>query len=257
MQLGQMSPEDLIRPSWLTQYEKEITAIWWKLVRLSSNLFILKKMDCFPFDLFAPIPQPFWILVRYSLFDTSAMTIWQVALDSSADALTLWKLRNSIVQNLREEEYRSRLKDVLRRIDFDGTISHLAPRIADLRNKILAHMDRDLNLDATAEQIKQMPVHLSDLLLLQDKVNSLFSALCFGHQRSVYPIQYHPEVQHPSGVDSRPDIDRLLDCVARESGLLNMPERQRQVWPHWRSNLSPDQLHVLNECRVRFGLPEV
>jgi len=87
MQLEQMTPEDLIRPSWLTQYEKEMTAIWWKLVRLSSNLFILKKVDCFPFDLFAPIPQPFWILVRYSLFDTSAMIIWASGVGSQCGRL--------------------------------------------------------------------------------------------------------------------------------------------------------------------------
>ena len=251
-----MLPESLIEPNWLDSYEKEITALWWQLVRLNANLFILKKLADFPFHLLGFIRQPFWDLVRYSLSEASVMIIWRVALDTDPDALTLRRLKNSIVQNLREEKHRSQLKRLLRKIDFEGAMSDLGPRVRDLRHKLLAHMDRDLNVDPRPEQIKQFSLYLAYLAVLQDKLNSLFESLCFGKQRLPLPIDYHPEVRHPPGVDARPDIETLLDCVAKESALLNMPEQQPEVWPRWRKNLSPEELEVLNKYRVELGLPE-
>jgi len=256
MRLEEMKLEDLIDPDWLDRYKKETTALWWQLVRLNANLFILKKLADFPFQLLGFIRQPFWDLVRYSLFEASVMIIWRVALDTDPHALTLRRLKNSIVQNLREEKHRSQLKRLLRKIDFEGAMSDFEPRVRDLRHKLLAHMDRDLNVDPRPEQIKQFSLYFADLAVLQDKLNSLFELLCFSEQRLLLPIDYHPEVRHPPGVETRPDIERLLDCAAKESALLNMPERQREVWPLWRKNLSPEELEVLNKYRVKFGLPE-
>ena len=114
MQLKEMLPEELIDHSWLECYEQQITAIWWQLVRLSSNILILDKLTAFPFQLFVLEPLPFWELVVVNFFDISVMIIWRVSLDTDADAITLRRLKNGVMQNLQREEYLSELRQVLR-----------------------------------------------------------------------------------------------------------------------------------------------
>ncbi len=255
MQLQEMHPYDLIDPSWVPSYEREITAMWWQLVQLDSNLFILDKLSAFPFDLFQPVPEPFWKVVYDSLFETSIMIVWRVGLDADRRTLTLPQLTDKIRQNLREE-YSSEFEDLLRDVDFEAALSDLAPRVRELRHNRIAHFNRDWNVDLGPEQAKQRGLQLSELMALRDELKSLFGLLCFEDRKSVHLIHYHPEVRHPPGVDTRPDIERLLDCVAKQSELLNMPERQPEAWPHSRKNLSSAELEVLNKYRVKLGLPE-
>lgn len=255
MRLEEMKFEDLIHPDWLDTYKKEITALWWQLVRLDANLFILKKLAGFPFNLFQTVAEAFWKMVYDSLFETSIMIVWRVALDADRRTLTLQQLGHKIKQNL-HEEYSLQFEDLLRSGDFDTILSDLAPRLPELRHNRIAHFNRDWNVDLGPEQAKQRGLQLSELMAVRDELKSLFDLLCFGHRRSIHLIHYHPRVRHPPGVDTRPDIERLLDRVAKESAWLNMPERQREVWPVSRKNLSPEELEVLTKYRVRFGLPQ-
>jgi hypothetical protein len=257
MKLKDMLPEELIHHSWLNCYERQVTAIWWQLVRLSSNIFILDKLAAFPFQLLVPEPLPFWELVRSNFADMSVMIIWRITLDSSTDAVTIRRLRNGIMQNLKRTEDLNELKRVLQQVGFERGISELEPQVREIRNKVLAHSNMP-SYDHTNDVASVPPsLSLSDLMALQEKLHALFRTLCFGRQRAVYPLEYHPDVSHPVGTDDRPDIERLLDWVARESVVLNLPERQPQHWAHWRTNLSAEQLETLNQYRQRFGLPAV
>lgn len=257
MELEETTPEELIDSAWLDDYEGQITAVWWELVRLSSDIFILEKIEAFSFELFQPVREPFWVLVSRGLFDSSVMTVWKLAFDRHRNAITLPRLRNGIMEHLQSEEYRSRLRDVLRSVNFDGSLASLERRIRDIRNKMLAHVDFEVHTHSDPLQVEALSLRLSELVQLQTTIHSLFRTLCFGRQKAVYPIYYHPDVRHPPGVDSRPDVERLLDCVAKESAVLNMPEQQPEVWPHWRSNLSSEFIETLNQYRRKFGLVEV
>ncbi len=257
MQIQEMKPDDLIRPSWLDSYEKEIEALWWQLVQLNSNVFILEKLSAFPFDLFQIIRTPFWELVRASLFETSVMIIWRLV-DPGEKTLTLAHFKDRIRENLREEEYCSQFDELLEGIDFEGTVSNIRLRVQKIRHNQLAHFQRKWIVDPSPEQMKERSLPLSDLGTLRDALNSLFDLLCFGHMRSVLLFDYDPKVQRPAGSDSRSDIERLLDSVAKESPLLNMPEEQPEIWPYWRDkNMSQQSLEVLNQYRLKFGLPKV
>lgn len=256
MNLREVQPADVIESSWLEEYERKINLLWLQeLVLLNSNLYILEKLLDFPFDLFVmPDRRTFFRLVEINLFRSCLMIVWKLVEDPDPNALTLLRFKNEIRRHIRPQ-YACSLDAVLKETKFDKQIEQLLEPIRTLRNKRIAHLDEDFNLPP--EQIKEMRVSLSDLMVLRDMLNQLFELLCFGHQRSVVPIEYHPEVIHPPGVDARSDVEELLDNVARNSPLLNMPENEPDHWRYFRQGLPRDILQVLNEYRRKFGLPEV
>jgi hypothetical protein len=71
------------------------------------------------------------------------------------------------------------------------------------------------------------------------------------------PIGYYPEVMRPVDFDSRSDIEELLDNVAEDSPVLNMPERDPDYWSLVSKGYSEQEVETLNRYRVKFGLPEV
>lgn len=93
-----------------------------------------------------------------------------------------------------------------------------------------------------------------DLNIIRQKVNELFNILCFSHGYSVEFIEYSSNVEHPPGTDTRTDIERILDNIAYNSPLINMPEEQKEFWPHYRQNLSEDDIKIMNSYRRKFKL---
>ena len=260
MKIQDMPPKDVIEPSWYASYEQNIEAVWWQLVRLNSTFFVLEKILSFPFDLFQPMPgtKNFWKLVENALFETCVLIIWRVGVDNVYnEGLTLQQLKNQIFQHLRREDYHIQLKDIFKKGHFDGRISSLEPKIREIRHNYIAHYNLAKNVSPTPEQIKQRPLLLSELKQYQNTLNDYFDLLCFGHQRALLPIDYHPDVIHPVGTDSRSDIERLLDNVARESSLLNLPENNPDHWNAFRRNLSKENIQTINKYRVKFELPPV
>jgi hypothetical protein len=84
--------------------------------------------------------------------------------------------------------------------------------------------------------------------------------LCFSHGRSLWYWDYggtYPDIIYP--IDDKPhsDIDALLDSVARNSPLLNMPEKYPDHWVVYRADLSHEEIEILNKYRLRFGLPKI
>jgi len=226
-----------------------------ELVLLNSNLYILEKLLDFPFDLFVmPDRRTFFRLVEINLFRSCIMIVWGLVEDPDPGSLTLLRFKNEIRRHIRPQ-YASSFDVDLKEAKFDRQIKQVRDRVRTLRNKRIAHLDRDFNL--SPQQMKEMRVSLSDLRALRDALNKLFKVLCFRCQRSVLPIEYHPEVIHPPGVDARSDIEELLDNIARNSALLNMRENEPDRWPYFRQGLPNEVLRVVNEYRRKFGLPEV
>jgi len=253
--LRELQPADVIESSWLEEYEESIQRMWQELVLLNSNLYILDKLLSFPFDLFvAPDRRAFFRLVEINLFRSCIMIVWKLVADRGPDSLTLRRFKNEIREHIRCK-YSGGFDAALKETKFDKQTAQLLQPIKALRNKRIAHLDKDFNL--SPEQREEMRVSLSDLKVVRDALNQLFELLCFGHQRVVLPIEYYPEVENPPGVDARSDIEEFLDNIARDSPLLNMPENEPQHWPYDRRSLSKDDLQRLNEYRRKFGLPEV
>lgn len=259
MSILRMRPGDVIDPCWLEEYERNIDAIWWQLTRLNGNMYVLKKMRSFPFGLFAPEPPPrhFWALVEKALIESSMMAIWRTAVDPQAQGLTLQQMRNKIHRHIHDAKHREEFKSELRSAAFRSSLSALAPKIESIRHNYIAHFNRQRNTSPTPQQVKESHLLFSELEGYCNCVNSCFKLLCFGCWRAESVLEYDPGVIHPADIDSRSDIERLLDDVARDSAVTNMPEKEPSYWSTYRARLSQDELETLNRYRAKFGLPTV
>ena len=92
---------------------------------------------------------------------------------------------------------------------------------------------------------------------MRDELNRLFDSLGFDISFMMLPIQYHPDVQHPTGTDPRSDIEIILDKVAQESPVLNMPEKNPRAWGNWKKQFSEEDMEAINTFRKKFELPAV
>lgn len=252
MNLRELQPADVIESSWIQEYERRLDVLWWELILLNSNLYVLEKLSEFPTHLFLdPVRGDFLDIVAVNVSSMCAMIIWRLWLDEDKRSLTLARFRDDVREHLRTE-YREDFDTALRNLQWD---EHALQRVEKFRHKRMAHFDSKCNL--SPEVRRTLWLLLPDLTNLRDALNSLFGILCFGHGRGVLPLYYDPRAQHPRDMDPRSDVEVILDKIARNSPILNMPEEQPQTWPFFRKDLSKDDLQELNEYRKKFGLPEV
>ena len=112
--LKEIQPEDVIEPEFLDFYTEHIEAIWKQVVKLNSNVYCLKRIEEFPFDLFKHNPSPFWTCVVDSMFETSVMVINRILIDKDNDGmnLTLEGFKDKIVCHFKSEKYKEQFKKV-------------------------------------------------------------------------------------------------------------------------------------------------
>lgn len=255
LQLQKMRPNVLINPSYLKTYEGELEAIWWQLVQLNANFFVLDKIQSFPFDLFKPILTPFWQLIYTSLFETGLMIISRLV-DPDKRTLTLQSFKNRVSKNMINKKYISQLDNALKKIDFATKIINIRKRVKEVRNKRLAHYDRrwiKKYMSKKPQKALAFP-SLKEIKDMRDSLNSIFNLFCFGHGKAVLPINYISQTRYVDDIDNRSDIEILLNNMAKESPLLKMPEEQPNYWPKYRKTLSTKQINILNHYRKKFGL---
>lgn len=249
-------PEDAIDPAWIGTYQETIDVIWWQLVRLNSNIYALEKLLGFPFTLFVgPISHGFfWELTKNALFDSCVLIIWKVGVDTDRRGITLSKFQEELRLNIRNE-YRAEFEKALDDVDFHKTFSTFKSKVREIRHNYVAHLNLDKHIKPSPQDIKARTLLFDELKNCRDILNRCFEVLCIGHQKALLPIDYHPDVTHPAGTDSRSDIERLLDGVARNSDILNLPETYPDNWVTiFRNQLSPEELAILNEYRKKFGM---
>lgn len=220
---------------------------------LNTNIFILDYVRQFPFDLFtAPDESLFFRIVFENFFDVSLLIITRITTDQGSDVFTLPRFKNRIRQCIRDERQASfdaRLRDTR----FDRETKLLLERAVKLRNERVAHVAEDIALGKADDT----EVTFDEIRSLRDKLNLLLDTLSFNVEHMMLPIQYSPNVQHPPGAQSKPDIEAILDSIAYRSILLNMPEENPQLWAYKRKRLPNEKIDILNWYRRKFNLPEV
>jgi len=252
MNLRELQPADVIQPSWLEQYKRKMDRLQQELILLNSNLYVLEKLSKFPIHLFTePLRGQFLDMVAVNLSSMCAMSVWRLRLDPDTKSLTLRRFSEDVGKHLRPK-YRQEFNTALADLKWD---ERALERVEKFRHKSMAHFDSKCNL--SPQERRKLWLSLPDLTKLRDTLNSLFEILCFRLHRAVLPPYYDPKVLRPRDMDPRSDVEVILDKIARNSPMLNMPEEQPQVWPFHRQKLTKDDLKVLNEYRRKFGLPEV
>jgi len=253
MNMLNVNAKDVLEDDALVEYEEGLSFFYSELVGLNVNIYILDQVAQFPFDLFVPRDDRiFWDMVIRNFFSAGVLTITRLATDNAADLHTLISFKNRIRQ-LVKHEYKQSFDTRLRQARFDRETHALLESARQLRVNSIAHTRKN-RVPEGAESIR---INFSELKALRDALNLLLDALSFNVENMVLPIPYNPKVLHPAGSDARTDVEKILDCLARDSYLLNMPERNPERWRHRRERLSDEAIRQVNSYRQKFNLPAV
>ena len=247
------SATDLLGDEDLSYYTKGMDFLYLQLVHLNVNIFILEHILAFPFHLFTIQGETLFFRMVFDIFFyASLLTITRLAADQGDDLLTLMRFKNK-VRKVIKPEYQPIFDDRIKRAGFDDRTKALIKKARNLRHERVAHILEEVAL----ERQEGATVVFGEIRELRDQLNLLLDALSFNTQHMMLPIQYDPHVQHPRGIDARPDIEVLLDSVAERSPMLRMPEREPRSWSYTRNDLSDGDVLLFNKYRRKFGLPEV
>jgi hypothetical protein len=245
---------DVLNPNWLPEYEKQRDALSIQLRELNTMLFILEKIELFPFWLFTPHTRDyvFWRTIRFSLIETTIMIASRAILETDKDSLTLKNYKSEIVRNTVDDTAKQAVKDLLRSVNFDKRIAEIEAKIRDIRNNFLAHFDKIQN---TLEPEKRTVADITygEMKELLAAAFDLFNILSFETYFVPWLMDYGDQVRNAQ----QTDIERLLDYVAKSSHLLKLPERDPEVWQRRRLKLNTEEIKQINYYRTRAGLTEI
>ena len=251
----QVSREHFVSDEAFAEYERGINWFYSELVRLNMTIYMMEHISKFPFRLFSSSDDLFFSLVMGNFLDTAILIVSKIYSDDtrSGSHFTLLYFRRRL-RELIKPEYYQELNQDLKNAKFDSADNQKLDNVKAIRNAYVAHLTQDF----VKREFEFKPLNMSILVELQEKLNELFGRLALkgsDHMFMMLYLPYHPDVTRPG--DSRPDIERILDDIARNSHLLNLPEQNPQVWYWKRKRIGEEDLQILNSYRKKFGLPEV
>lgn len=282
-EIDSLEDEDIIKKEFLKEYRKGINFFSSELFFLNTNIYILGKIKEFPFDLLCdPFSTVFFPFVGRNFFYSSVLTICKLS-DDTKGSYALSKFRDEISEKFIKKEYQQPFHERLKKASFDTETNKLLEKAKKMRNKILAHSDKELIgktilledywlvgeeelLRKITSLEKEMPyLEFRELESLKDKLDCLFTALLFNTEYPKLPNSYADRIYKIKGYQcerfpkGKPDIEQLLDCFAKNSRILNLPEEPSSSdWGFERAKmLGSGKLESYNELRKRFGFPEV
>ena len=252
-------PRDKIENDWLMDFFRNQQALWGEIIQLNTNSFIMQKISNFPFKLFPHRENIFWDTTFFSLFQSSVMIIYKIALDNNSEVLSLSRFKNQILEHFINEEIKSEFKKNLKELNFNTKIKKYSNLVNEERNLRLAHFNSNTNKKLSEEDVQRRIQLTNKLSEITKLLNKYFYILSFNENFSNTYIEYSEGIisQLNDSRDCRSDIEQLLDSIAKNSPLLNMPEVQKGFWRVYRAKLLNSELEVLNYYRKKFELPEI
>lgn len=254
MNITTLNAVDVLPQNALAEYEAGMGFFHIELVEMNVILYLVERIIDFPFDLFAPHPDEtiFFSVVMRSFYDSVTLTITRLATDDASDLYTLLSFRSK-VRILLKPEFQSAFDERLREARFDRGVKNLLERARRLRNNRIAHVTKaHIEGDITLSR-----PDLSEMKTLCEALNSLLDALSFSREHAMLPLPYSPHLVRSLGEEDKTDIEKLLDGLAKNSRMLNMPEQHPERWSRRRGHLTGEQIARLNHYRERLGLSRV
>jgi hypothetical protein len=250
---SKLKADVVLKKSSIDEYQKSIDFFYDQLVKLNTNIFIIKKIFEFPFDMFcSPYDKVFFSMVMWNFYENSILAITKLTTDQRRDVYTLPKFKNWVYKQV-EAKYILEFKNWMKKSKFDLKIIRILKNAVDLRNKMIAHFNKHLLLGTG----KVKHLNIKELEELKDRLNSVLDTLSFNVEHEMLPFSYSKNVIWPKGVDHRPDIETILDSIAKNSDLLSMPERLPEIWKYTKENYDEEGIKIINKYRKKFNLPEV
>jgi len=252
-----LTEKEIILPGYYKDYKDGMKFFHNELTTLNTNIFIINKIRKFPFDLFCtPDNSTFFYMVINNFFEYSIIIISRLFKDIGKDCFTLPEFKKRIILKYIKPEYKMDFMDRIKEVNFKKLTADVLNRIHELRNKRLAH-----NLEKFVKDPNNIRlINFNELKQLQDCANQLFDNLSFeiGYGKVLLP--YNEEVIHPKGSDSRTDIEKILDCVAKESAFLNYPEKNIKfpiLWDNKKKRMTKRELNIFYKYRDKLGFPKL
>jgi hypothetical protein len=224
-----------------------------QLAALNSSLFIMEHVIAFPYHLFVQAHDSmFFRLVFNNFFTSSVLAITRLLTDQGPQFFTLPRFKNRIRASIKAR-YSTQYDAYLRSLRFDTSTRALLRKAEALRNARLAHLLEEAVFQPNAQEA----LDFAGLKTLRDRTNSLLQGLAFNTDLLMLPAQYSDRVKRPPSADARPDIEKLLDLIARNSRRLNLPETNPDLWMMERRYTSESDLNLMNRYRAKFGMSPV
>lgn len=245
-------PKKVFLPDWLDQYEKEMDPVHWQLIQFNCNIYIMEKIMSVDFGLLGYTTNNFWHLLFASMFETNVMILWRLV-DPSESTLNMRIIRDHIRVNLRNDNLKNEFDKLMGKSNYDSCIEKIHHKILILRHNRFGHLQRKWIVKEPASLINDNYLPFPNLKEYGNTIGELFNLLCFNHERMLTLLDYNPNVIHPSGTDSRSDIELLLDLIIENSPFVNMPENQSDYWQYFKKNLSEEEIKQMNYYRKRVG----
>ena len=253
MDFTKLSAEEVLTSSGSEYHKRGMEFFHLQLAALNSSHFVMDHVIAFPYHLFVQARDSlFFRLVFNNFFAGSVLAITRLLTDQGRQFFTLPRFKNRVRASVKAA-YSREFDAYLRSLRFDPTTRTLMHKAEALRNTRLAHVLEEAVFQATQQQA----LRFSDLKTLTSSVNSHLQGLAFNTDLLMLPFQYSDRVQHPPGSDSRPDIEKLLDEIARHSRTLNLPETNPELWIMERRYTTEQDLELINRYREKFSLARV
>ncbi len=254
MTIHQVNYKDALQEKYHAEYKQGMDFFFLKqLVPLNLNIRYVEKIIQFPVHLFAPYEKSTFLrVVANNLSDFGLVIITRLATDQQGNHFTLPRFKNKVREMLKSE-YVKLFDNQMKLVRFDSQTRSLFKQARGLRNDSVAHLDEAM----VAGNPTIHPLNFSELKQLRNALNTLLDALAFDTEYMMLPIQYNSKVHQSSRFRDTTDIEEILDSIARNSDLLNLPERHPRSWKHRSNNLSPQDKVLLNQYRAKFGLAEI
>lgn len=236
--------------SYLNEYTETMSFFAGELEKFCINKYIIEKIRDFPFYLFGDVEENiFFNAVTNTFFEMCIIIAHKLSNDKSKDAYTIKKFQNEISINIKEE-YSKQFSSHLKEIGFEKKLDFVAKKVKNLRHKALAHVDKLY----VKNKLSLQTIPWNDFDIIKNNLIIAFHGLSFDSEWMLLPISYAPGVQHPADTDSRPDIIKILDCIAKESNFLNLPEDNINAWKIEIKNISKEDLEIFNCYRRKNNL---
>lgn len=237
-----------------SEYEQGREFFFSFLVELNVNVYIIELILQFPIMLFSDgevEKSIFLAQVVDNFLQQSILIITKLVGDQGRgekkQVYTLRQFRNKVVKHAKAE-YKEHLLQQLANSDFETKTSALVEKAARLRDWYIAHFTPGFFQESFAKTIQVDRLRFSEIKVLCDELNKLFEALTFGAGCDTLPRSYKNDTS---------DIQRVLDSIARNSDILNMPEDRPSMWLYKHQMLTEDEISQLNHYRKKFDLPEI
>jgi hypothetical protein len=249
--------EVLTDKSAIMEYEKGMRFLYHHLVELNINVYLVEQIFKFPLSLFlreeAPEKSIFLRQFVDNAMSMSILGINKLIIDKKSDLYTLKNFQRRVRVLMKADYHEAYDKIINDNQMLERQVKYILDKAKDVRDNQLAHLTQEAFQEAFDSKLKNNQIYLRDIKLIREKLNRCFSNLGFGTEYLMLPTCY----QDSKSFGHKSDIEEILDNIAKDSHILNLPEKSLDRWNVVFPILTEADLQQLNRYREKFGKSKV